>query len=257
MAEVEPDARKASFEVETEAVERSCQLSPAPLEHLQRLGPPAQAIQHVGNAVEAVVETEPRRPAWMQCPLDEPVLVRRISAAIHRVQAVEHTCRPVGQVQCAGEELHRVTREQTVVPFGRGAREDGSRHRGCSAAPTACCGLEQGRRCRSRGGFRRWDIAGYPAHRLVQERSRHAEPIGDGRCQFRGLGGPQGQEMSEGHEQVQAQAGERVAVGVDARAAGRRREGRVGQDLPPGLPGVGGALEVDERDPPVGADDEV
>ena len=102
MAEVEPDARKASFEVETEAVERSGQLSPAPLEHLQRLGPPAQAIQHVGNAVEAVVETEPRRPAWMQCPLDEPVLVRRIPAATHRVEAVEHPGRPVRHVEAAG-----------------------------------------------------------------------------------------------------------------------------------------------------------
>ena len=63
--------------------------------------------------------------------------------------------------------------------------------------------------------------------------------------------------MSEGHEQVQAQAGQRVAVGVEAGAARRRREGRVGQDLRPRLVDLGRTFEVDDDNASVGADDEV
>lgn len=138
--QVEPDARQAAEEVEAEPVVPVTHLVYGDVQHLERLGAVAEALEHVGDAVEAVVEAEAAAGLGVDGPLYEPLLVVREAAGAGCVEGVQHPSGAVGHVHATGGELLDVAREEPVVPLRGGTGQDGGDHGVAGAGPAVVSG---------------------------------------------------------------------------------------------------------------------
>ena len=163
-------------------------------------------------------------------PAHEPLLVLGIAPRAGRGERVEHTRCAVRDVQpAAGIELVDVAGEEAIVALRSGALEDRLRHRVARSTPAARGRLERGR---SRGARRRPGrvacacAAVIVATASLEELRRTGKISAISSARSPRLGGVEHQEVGEGQKREQAQACQRVAVDVVARAArGARKPG--------------------------------
>src|SRR5439155_14108132 len=78
--EVQADAGQPAVEVHAEVPQVPTQFVDAELDKLQGFGPVAEMVEHVGDAVQAVVEPEPGPGAGVGGALDQPLLVLGVTS---------------------------------------------------------------------------------------------------------------------------------------------------------------------------------
>jgi hypothetical protein len=248
MRQVEADTGQPAVQVQTEPVPLARQLGSADVEDLQRLGPLSQVVEHVGHAVQAVVEAHPGRPqSRIDSPLQQPFFVFRIVTGAGHVQGVEHSGRPVRDVQAAGPELLDIAGKQPVVAIRGGAGEDGPGQRCADLFPAVSLRVQRKPRMR-RPGPR---CADDRPHRLVEEGRGNGERLGDHGGEIHRLGPVDRDQGGQREEQEQAKAGQRVTVDVEAGTVPGRGEARSGQGLPARFLDACRYLEVDQYHPAV------
>lgn len=161
------------------------------------------------------------------------------------MKCVEHPRRPMSDVQTTGFELLDVAGKQPVVAVRRGAGDDGSGQRRADPFPAVPRRVQRkpATRRMSRPGAR---LANDDLHGLIEEGRRNRERLGDHGGEIHRFGPVDHEQGSQREKQEQAQAGQRIAVDVEACAVPRRGEGRIGEGLPAPFFKARRYLEVDQ-----------
>src|SRR5579884_467656 len=127
MRQVQADAGQPAVEVQTEPIPPAVQLGSAAIQDLKRIGPVTEVVEHVCHAVQTVVEAQPgSASSRMRDPMQQPLLVLRVSARTGDVQRVEHPGCAVRDVQTASVELLDVAGKKPVVTLRAGTGQNGS-----------------------------------------------------------------------------------------------------------------------------------
>src|SRR3984893_12807208 len=130
-------------------------------------------VERESGSVQPVVEAQPAATSGALRPLDQPFLELLVATGTGDRQCVEHAGRAPGQTQTARAELLYVAGEETIIPFGCGAGDDGPDDVVAQAAPSR--GIRVDARVRSYRRLGRHDRC----HSLIEERRRDREVFGD------------------------------------------------------------------------------
>ncbi len=200
-----------------------------PVDQVEGALPVAEPVQDVGDAGEAVVETERCADRRRGGAVEEPALALVVPLGADRLQRVQDTGRAVGEAEAAAVgELGDVAGEEPVVALGGGRGEERLDHGVAAVGPVP--GLHEGHR--RRGGAHR-HVPRDLRDRLVEELLRYVRELtGDDLRQVGGLAAVHHEQRGDRQEQGEAEAGQRVPVDVDAGAVRRGEEPGVGDDLP-------------------------